>query len=430
MPRIEPFAGIRFDSARVGRLDDVVAPPYDVIMAAEEERLRARSSHNIVYLDLPRDEGGADRYSVAGKRYREWLASGALVRDPVPRFYVMQQKSTASGSEHVTTGLVAAVGLEPLGTSILPHEETLVGPKADRLSLMRATAANLSPIYGIYADPSKTASAVLDGIVSREPLAEVADDTGVRHGLWSTSDPNEVRALREAVEKHIIFIADGHHRYKTALVYADERREGRLGASHGPADRTMMFLVNVDSEDLTILPVHRLVRGVDGPGLGSVRERLEDRLEVIPSTARDQEALLVEMRSQARAPVFGLYLGPGHGYHLLALRRGADIDKLVSDAHSPAWKRLDVTLLHRLVVEGALGVARADVENQSAVAFTKDAADAVARVDAGEFQLALFLNPTPVAAVDTIARNGETMPQKSTYFYPKPATGLVINPLD
>lgn len=435
MPTIRPFAGIRYDAARVGGLADVVAPPYDVIAPEEEERLRGRSPHNIVRLDLPRSEDG-DRYEAAGGRFARWKADGVLTRDPDPRIYVYEQRFDLEGEPHVVHGMMAAVGLEPLGEGILPHEETLVGPREDRLKLMRATRANLSPIYGIYSDPSRAQASVLEDVARGEPLGRVTDESGVTHTLWATSDRFQVDTLASSLGAHPIFIADGHHRYKTALTYQEECRAGEARGAAGTAaaracDFILMFLVNVDDKELVTLPVHRLVRNLPDPDVGRLLPRLREHFDVEDLGAIDAAGLASRVaRSSGGRTCFGLYAGAAASRHLLELKGEADPERLIADPHSPEWKRLAVTVLHRLLIERALGVDRANVENQRDVAFVKSADEAFRRVDSGEFQLAVITAPTPARAVQTIARLGEIMPQKSTYFYPKPLTGLVINPLD
>lgn len=434
MPKIRPFTGIRYETAAAGPMDTLVAPPYDVIAPELEDDLRARSEYNIVRLDLPRDELDMDRYTAAGALMARWLREGALVREPRPTLYVMNQAFVLEGKPQSITGVLAAVALEPLGRGILPHEETLIGPRADRLSLMRTTAANLSPIYGIYSGPEQEEMPVLAQVMEHEPIADVPDDAGVRHRLWAVPTPDETRAICESIGGHPILIADGHHRYKTALTYQAERRRAQTagpGEGDHAYDFTLMFLVNMDGGGLVTLPVHRLVRNIEPFEPPDLLGRLRVWFHIEMVEEESLADLLLSVQAGARSrPTFGLYIGAGHPFYVLRLRSTVDVDALVPDPHSREWKLLDVTILHRLVIERAMGVARANVENQRDVAFKKDADTAKQAVDRGDFQVALFTGATPVAAVEAIAGKGETMPQKSTYFYPKPLTGLVINPLD
>jgi uncharacterized protein (DUF1015 family) len=434
VPKIRPFTGIRYDISAAGPMDTLVAPPYDVITPELEGDLRGRSEYNIIRLDLPRDEPGMDRYTSAGALMARWLREGVLVHEPHPMLYVMNQTFMLDGTPQSITGVLAAVALEPLGRGILPHEETLIGPRADRLSLMRTTAANLSPIYGIYSDPAQEEMPVLSQIAGREPLVDVANDAGVRHRLWAASAEEETRAICDSIGRHDILIADGHHRYKTALTYQAERKRAEsalLAGGDHPYDFTLMFLVNMDGGGLVTLPVHRLVRNIEPFEPSSLLGRLRPwfHIEMVEEESLADLLSTVEVGARSRS-TFGLYVGAGHPFYVLRLRSTVDVDALVPDPHSREWKCLDVTILHRLVIERAIGVTRANVENQRDVAFRKDAAAAKQAVDSGDFQAALFMGATPVAAVEAIAGKGETMPQKSTYFYPKPLTGLVINPLE
>lgn len=430
MPTISPLRGVRYDPSRIGDLAEVVAPPYDVVSTKEEAALRARSPYNVVHLDLPKAPPGQDKYDVAGKLFRQWLDEGVLVRESEPRLYVYEQRFMFDDKLHRIRGVMAAVGLEPLGAGVLPHEETLVGPSEDRLSLMRTTEANLSPVYGIYSDPGRLQADAVDTVATAEPNAQVEDDAGVIHTLWSTADPDLVSALQAAISPHTIFIADGHHRYNTALAYQRERRQADAGGGEKPYDRILMLVVNIDDGQLVTLPVHRLVRNLPGLTVNDVARRLRAHFDVeeLPPGEPDDLARKVDARYGGQA-TFGVYAGAGAPRLLASLKAGTDPAELIAGSHSDDWKRLEIAVLHRLVLEKALAVERAHVKTQRDVAFTKCAAEAGRSVDSGEFELAFLVAPTPALAVQKIARHGERMPQKSTYFYPKPLTGLVINPL-
>ncbi len=447
MAEIVPLAGLRYNTEAVKNLADVVTPPYDIIDNAAQERYYERHPYNIIRLEYgktkPDDTPQDNRYTRAASIFRAWREKRVLVQDTPPVFYLYEQEFELKGTKMVRTGFICGVKLEPYARGvILPHEETIPKHKADRLELLRACRANFSPIFGLYTDEGALAENVLrKSAAGRSPDVHFTDDQGETHRLWVIGDRQTIKSVQGILAGKRIYIADGHHRYETALAYMEEREASGqkahvLADSGEPAYRyVMMTLVNLYDPGLVILPTHRLI--VDSPlTAGELLARLAEDFTVEEITGggeeRGAEKLLSAMKERQRtgagAHAFGMYAGGGK-FYLLTVKDNGVIKKFMPAEKSPAWQSLDVSILHKLVMERHLGIGeelRAEGEH---LAYTRCPHEAVAAVDAGECQLAFFLNPTPVEDVIAVASAGEKMPQKSTYFYPKLVTGLVINPV-
>ena len=436
MPEIRPFRALRFDPANIDDLAAVVAPPYDVIGPDEHARLLARHPANVVRLDLPEEAQGDepdDRYRRAARTLAAWRSGGVLRKDPHPSIYLYEQTYQVPGTDVARTqrGFFARLKLEPFGptSGVLPHERTLSGPKEDRYKLLRATGVNTSPVVGLFED---TSGAVLDQLgawTSGPAEVEVTDDDGVHHRLWAVPADGEyadaVTALLSAAASGPIAIADGHHRYETALRYRDERRMSRSCEEDPAFDYLLMLFLPSTGEPLTVLPTHRVVGGLGDVSSDVLAERADGLFDVERDVPADELRREFEAAGLAAggAGRFGLWTRSG-GARLTA-RRGA-FESLLPDG-SEALRDLDVTLLGAALER--LGVGPDAVE-AGAVTYTKSAAEAIERVDSGTdgASVAFLLEPTPVASIEAVARAGDVMPQKSTYFYPKALTGLVINP--
>jgi len=428
-----PFKGIRYDTSRIGDITAVVAPPYDVISPDQRDRFCATHHRNIVHLelgkDLPGDTDAENRYSRAGKAFFQWAADGSVVQDAAPAFYVYDQEF-ALGSRRLTRrAFFAAVRLEPFGRRVLPHEETMSGPRADRLRLITACPVNLSPIFGLYRDADSAIAGLLDSALPATPEASFQDFDGVRQTLWKIGDPAAQERLMRLMQDKCIYIADGHHRYETALQYRDLaiQADGQLDPND-PRSFVMIACVSISDPGLVILPAHRVVGGVPGFDAKNLLEKLSEQFDVKPVTA-PACCDLIEMLQNTmagRQHTFGLYSG-GKAW-VLTLR-----DESVADAnpapHSRAWKRLDVSLLVWLILERGLGLTHADLSNPERVKYVKEPAEAAQLVDGGHYQAACYLNSTRIDQLEEIAQASERMPPKSTYFYPKLITGLVMRRL-
>jgi uncharacterized protein (DUF1015 family) len=431
MPDVLPFRGVRYDVARVGTLSDVVAPPYDVIDPALQERLYRASDYNVIRLELNREEPGdteaQGRYARAARFLRDWLRQGILREEDHAALYVYEQTFDVEGTSHTRRGFLARVRLEPFGAGrIYPHEQTLSGPKADRLALYQAPGFNLSPIFGLYPDPDgEVLRAVESGVRDRTPMV-ATDHLGVENKLWVVDDQRTQAAVRGLMGSKPVFIADGHHRYETGLKYRDERaRAGELAGDDDPANFCLMMLVGMSDPGLLILPTHRLVSGFPGLTADELARRLGPEFEVTMAGEGEAGCRAAWQAIEAGGDQDVLGFGTvADGRWLLArLRSDEAMDRLAPE-HSPEWRNLGVSILHVLVLESLLkplGTASCRY-----VHLVREVLDDVA---ARGCDLACLVPPARMEHVEAIASGLETMPPKSTYFYPKLLTGLVLNPL-
>src|SRR3954451_9414817 len=412
MADVQPLRALHYDLARVGGLQPVAAPPYDVIDAAQRAELIAQSPYNVVEIDLPMD--GGDPYGHAADVLRSWTADGIVVRDAAPALWALAQDYTGpDGRPRTRSGIFARVRVEDYGPGrIRPHERTHPGPKEDRLRLTRATRANLSPIFSLYDDPAGAAWGAVAGFTDAAPWGEVTEDDGTVHRLWRVSDPQALEAVQAALQGVELLIADGHHRYETARVFAHEP-----GAPEG-ADHVLMCLVALQDPGLTVFPTHRLVTGLDDARRAALREALARDWASEPTEALEPQA--------GESVRIGYYDGEAR---MLTLRDTAIADAALPGKPEP-YRRLDTAVLEALVLEGALGMTEDHISHLNGLQYARTAEEARARVDAGEADAAFFMAPTPVERVRDVAAAGENMPPKSTYFYPKVLTGMVFNPLE
>jgi uncharacterized protein (DUF1015 family) len=424
---------------RIRDLREVICPPYDIISPDEQEALLAGSPHNVVRLELGErvdtDTDEDNRYTRTAALLKGWIDEGVLTREVTPALYITQHCFSLRGAEHRRWGLVAGVGIQDWSEGgILPHEAILKKPAADRLSLLRACRVNLSAVIGMLrCEGGELVSLLADLVQDREPLI-VTEPGGIVNKLWVVQDQQGIAGVGALCRDKLLYILDGHHRYHTALTYSKELRDARPAALGGAASLVMMNLVDSGDPGLILLPTHRLVR-VDKDGLKGLRDRFHDAfgLERIPRGDRTLASAVDNWRDVVRVGAedswrMGVYGLSGKDLDLIAVERtGSLMDRMPKD-RSEAWKRLDVSLLHSEVLGGLLGGDGSEAD-QGDIEYARDAEEAVSLVDAGEFQLAFLLNPIPVASLMAVAEAGDRMPQKSTYLYPKPPTGLVMNPL-
>ncbi len=435
MAEIRPFRGLRYNLATVGDLAGAVCPPYDIVSAAEEESLVRRNKYNAVRLELrerhpgePQDE---DRYSRASDFFQQWLDQGVLAAEPLPAMYLVEEEFAHQGDARRRQGLVAVVRLEEFEKGIvMPHEFTRPGPKADRLALMKACRTNFSPIMSLYRDSDGDLAALLARARQGQPHATAVPQGQPEYRLWVITDPDILEAIQVAMASRQVFVADGHHRYETALKYRDhlEATEGPL--PHDAAARFMMMtLISMDAPGLVVLPYHRLLAGLDQDELGALYAGLERsfQVETIDMSSGQGRAGVVARelenwlsgQSKDEVVVAALGLEPEKA-HLLTLR---DTYKPAQDA--PSLERCDMWLLHEKGIRPALGEGR---EN-TAISFVHDATEAVESVLDSRADVAFLLRPLPMDLFEEVVGKGERLPSKSTYFYPKLPTGLVINDL-
>ncbi|MBI4566558.1 MAG: DUF1015 domain-containing protein [Planctomycetes bacterium] len=440
MPKIFPFRALHYDSARVGDLSQVIGQPYDKV----DERLRKhyydRHPHHVVRLDKRRDEPGdatGDRkYAAAAKDVQAWLQEGVLVEDDPPGLYAVRQTYRIAEGRRVRKGLCAMMRLEEFGRGkIYPHEETHTGPKIDRLKLLRATGVHFGHIFMLYSDPAGDVNRILDAeAAKRAPDLSAVDEEGGEHRVWRLTDPATLRSLCDVMDPKDAIIADGHHRYETALAFHKEcAAGGRRSAGAESHENVLVTLVSLEDRGLTCLGTHRVIHdrpAVQPEGLlGALQEMFEVTRYSFSSAEEERRArasLLDDLRAgDRRRPAFGLALPQG----LHALLRVRDLRATAARVQVPRseeWRSLDVNILHAVVLEGMLGITAEDTAAERYVAYVRSADEAVDAVVAGRAVAAFLVNPVQMAQIQTIVTKGERFPQKTTDFYPKMLSGLLM----
>jgi uncharacterized protein (DUF1015 family) len=428
----QPFRGLRF-TGRAGSLDNLIAPPYDVISPDRQRALYDRSPSNIVRIEFgetrPSDSDQDNRYTRASADFGEWLERGVIAEDETPAFYVYQQEFEREGRKYSRTGVFGAVRLEPWDAGgVRPHEFTMANPKADRLHLMQAVRANISPVFGLVRDQLGVVAETIKAAVTAAPVAQATDDLGLQHRLWSITDMEAVRRLSDAVALESIYIADGHHRYETALAYRDSL--GRIPGEHA-ANFVLMALVPVSDPGLLILPIHRLVTPAREPA--SLADELREpwRLDGV-EVAADEGGLatmLGRLEAHGRDGTAFALVRPG-SLALLLLQTPGMIDGRMPAGTPPSWRALDVNRLQYGILEPIFGIGAEQLASGEYVRFTEDAREAMREVEERRGGLAFLMNPTRVTDVLDVADSGARMPQKSTFFYPKLGTGVVMRRLE
>ena len=417
MADVEPLRALHYDLDRTGGLQNVVAPPYDVIDAEQRARLESRSPYNVVQIDLPT---GENPYESAARLFEQWQSEGVIVQDEEPAIYALEQQySGPDGTPRTRRGFLARVRVEEYGPGrIRPHERTHPGPREDRLRLTRATKANLSPIFSLFDDPEGTATAPLHDAMSGEPFGQATDEDGTVNRIWRITDPTTIEKITGALIDTELLIADGHHRYETARVYAEE-----IGGE-GPQRYVLMDLVALEDPGLTVFPTHRLLRNL----------RPDQHETLANAIRRDFDLERLETTAELAPPAsdritFGYIDSHLRQPFRLTLKDQAIADKALADHASP-YRRLDTAVLEALILKGALAMTDGDIDHLEGLGYARDFDNALELVQNGEYDVAFFVAPTPIGRVREVAAAGESMPPKSTYFFPKVPTGLVFNRLD
>lgn len=419
MAEIAPLQTMRYERAIAGPLQTLVSPPYDVIDAQLRARLAAGNKYNVVGVDLP--EGGEDRYDNAEALIRRWTDEGALTIEDEPAIWVLRQKYTGpDGAERVRHGIFCRVRIQDYGPGkIRPHERTHPGPKQDRLDLMRATRANLSPIFSLFSDETGDFAKLVNDATGGEPYDHCTDLDGSENTLWRVGDDATIDALVETLADRELLIADGHHRYETARTYAAE-----IGGD-GPHNYVLMFLCALQDPGMTVFPTHRLIAGGTPERRAAVAAVIEQSFEPTEIPAGE---LVPADDEDTRGCEFGYLEGAGRPAVRLKLK-----DQSIADAalagRSQAYRQLDTAILEALLLKGALGMTDDDISHLNGLWYSSDVDEARAFVEGDRFDMGFFLRSTPIRQIQDVAAAGETMPPKSTYFYPKVPTGLVFNPL-
>jgi uncharacterized protein (DUF1015 family) len=427
MAEVKPFRGVRYDACKVGDLRLVLTPPYDVISKEEGMVYYENSPHNIIRLILPE---GEHKYDKAAGTLCQWLEEGVLVQDEKPAFYLYEAEFYLEDGEiRRRLGFMAKVKLEDYGRKIiLPHENTLSKPTEDRLSLMKATKANLEPIFAIYDDPKNAVRSIIETEGKRAPLFEFTDDAEIKHKMWAITDENSIRKIREALADRTLYIADGHHRYQASLEY--KKKHGGRGS-----DYVLMFLVDTHDPGMVILPTHRVIKRLARFDEATFEKKLLEYFDVTiyrfegKNEVSQRNKMFKYLRLMRNNHAFGIFTG-GRKYYLVSLKDESFIDSALNSGKSRAWRELDAAVLHYILMEKVLGFKTNGREYEENILFVKDRESAIEMLYDKKYRLTLFMNPTKPEQVMKVADNGERMPQKSTYFYPKPLTGLVIRKME
>lgn len=424
MLTFRPFCALHYDAAAVGDLAAVIAPPYDVIDNAQLERLYARSPHNVVRLILNRD---ADRYASAAAAFAEWRARGVLVSDAQPcLYYYVQDFTVPGGGRRQRAGFMAAVRLEDFSSGVIrPHERTFPRAKEDRLRLVTACRANLSPIFGIYPERTGALEPARAQSAAEAPWIDVSDEGGDRHRVWRLADPAVIGRIQSALADTTVFIADGHHRYETSLAYRDQRRAAGETDPEAPYNYVLMFLTSMDEPGLVVLPTHRLWHGPLPGGPAGLGEKLAVHFD-IEEVSGGAGALFARLNAETALGCLGVCAGDRQA--LLRLRDPRSLKTALAGMH-PAVRALDVSVLDAFVLREMLGIDCSRAAQDGLLTYTHDDAQAVAAV-AGGASAAFLLRMPRMREVEAVCMSGQVMPEKSTYFYPKLQSGLVLHLLD
>jgi uncharacterized protein (DUF1015 family) len=417
MAEIEPLHALHYDLEKTGGLQRVVAPPYDVIDSDQRRELEDRSPYNVVRIDLP---VGEDPYAAAARQLAEWRASDVIVQDAEPAIWPLEQDYTGpDGQARTRRGFLARVRVEEYGAGrIRPHERTHPGPKEDRLRLTRATQANLSPIFSLFSDPDANAWSALEPATREPPWGETTDEDGTVNRLWRVSDPHAIATVKGAVQGVELLIADGHHRYETARVYAEE-----IGGEGGHR-YVLMCLVALEDPGLTVFPTHRLLKGLTAEQQEALAAAIRRDFEIEELDSTDQ---LAPRYSDDRVTL-GYIDAHFRKPFRLTLKDQAIADAALHD-HAEPYRRLDTAVLEALILKGTLEMSDEDIDHLTGLGYARSFDEALSLVEDGRYDAGFFMAPTPIRHVQAVAAAGESMPPKSTYFFPKVPTGLLFNPL-
>ncbi|KPJ76788.1 MAG: hypothetical protein AMJ54_10265 [Deltaproteobacteria bacterium SG8_13] len=436
MAEVQPFKGLRFNAAKAGKLADIITPPFDVISESDQSLFYERSPYNMVRLIRGKttayDTRGSNPHSRASDYLKQWIQQGVLQQDPEEAFYLTTLEFPFGDSQFTRYGLIGRVELKDFSEGVvLPHEKTFTNVKAERLGLVNACRANFSPIFSLFDDPADIVGDWAELAGSRKHLVKTTDHNGWRHRLWQITDKDLIARTTRYFKDRKLYIADGHHRYETALNYRNS-----LGAElprNHPATFTMMYMCSMRDSGLIILPAHRLLKEVARPLLDGFVERAREFFDVktLPYAEDRRDSALTELISILHASpadgCIGAFMKRSRQFIILKLKHGGIMKQMFSDELPEAIGRLDVTVLTRLIFMELLGFDQNRLDNEKLIGYTtapKEAVDAVVR---GEYDITFILNPPSLRQVCDVADRGLVMPRKATYFFPKVITGLVMN---
>jgi len=441
MAKITAFRGVLYNQVKAGKIDALICPPYDIISPAEQQELYRKNPYNVVRLEYgltsPADGEEDNRYTRSSAVLEDWSRSGILLADKEPGLYIYEMEYKRGQAVKTLRGLICLVRIEDYESGVVkPHETTLSGPKTDRLNLLRACKASFSQIFSLFPDSEGKITSVLAKTVQK-PQLEVKHNDSVTHRIWSLHDKQDIETIVRNMADKQIFIADGHHRYDTALNYRNERRKA-AGQFTGEEDYNYvaMFLARLEDPGLTVLPAHRALFNLREFDPQKFEHDLNQYFNIEridfdrKSESKDRQTILETMAHRAdHAHVFGMRVKGEHSFYLLTLRNEEDMDVLLP-GKSPAYRRLDVSILHHLIIDKLLGIKMETHKLGLNIEYIKDADEADKRVHDNAAEVVFFMNPTKVREVKDVALAGERMPQKATYFFPKLLTGLVMHKLE
>ena len=434
MPDLQAFRGLRYDLGHVGSLSDVIAPPYDVISPELQDQLYKLHPANFVRVEWNREEPGdvegSNRYSRAAKFLKNWRGEGVMFREAQPAIYVYHQVFEYAGQMHTRRGFTARCKLERFGQGkIYPHEETMSGPKADRLLLMKACQANPSQIFGLYPDADNEAQNTIEAVIAGQPALEARDHLGVVHRLWPMTDVAVIAKIARILGPKPLFIADGHHRYETACNYRDELAAGGTLPNDHPANYVLMMYISMTDPGLLVLPTHRLFRGLPELTSAELIAKLGDcfTCRVAGEGADLAHRVWQEIADENQQGTLGLFTAKDERWVLARITPAGQARMAqVAGDHSGPWQGLGVSILHRLLIETLL-----EGKNLPKPEYVHLVQEVVDLLDSKEkFPLTALVMPATVEHIRQISEHAERMPAKSTYFYPKLVSGLVVHPLD
>lgn len=428
MAKILPFRGILYNKEKIKNLESVMALPYDVISPPMRDELYKAHSHNVVRIILgkesPKDNKKNNKYTRAADFLKEWIKEGVLKKDETPSIYIYEQEYLYKGKLKKRIGFMSLMKIEdPASSLVLPHEHTFFKPKEDRLNLIRSTKANTCPIFCIFQDDKKRVANAIKKYASKKfPIIDIHLE-GVGHKLWRMTDPKIINKIKKELEKKQVFIADGHHRYEVALIFRDEMRRylGRRRAKR--YDNVMAYFSNLTDESLVIFSTYRVIRNLGDMSWDNLKKKLVVYFDI--ENIKDKDEMFKRLGQTYKGHVFGTYF-KNRRFYLLRLKNESRLDDIIKVDKSREWKRLNVTVLHFLIFDHILHIDRFS-SNDENIIYTRDEDYAIDLVNKGECDIAFFQLPTKVIEVRNIAKHGDRMPHKSTYFYPKLLTGLVMN---
>ena len=419
MAKIKPFSAFLYNQELIPDLSKVVCPPYDIIGSKAQEYYHAQSPYNIVHLILGKDIAGGNKYIRARQYLKQWMKDKIFIRDVKPAIYFYLQQYNIKGEKKTRLGFIALLSLDEKGSFIFPHEHTRIEPKEDRLKLLKAVKANLSPIFVLFRDEKRIIRRIYEEyILAKPPFIEILDDEKTLHRLWRIEDPKYLNMIQNQIDDQSIFIADGHHPYEVALLYRDQMSK-RFNDSSSDSDYIMAYFTNVESKGLLILPIHRFVKEVALEPL-ELQNRLKEYFDVEEIKDMVKFFFLME-KSGLRQPTLGLY--KDKRFFLLRLRNIKVLDKIITDKPKE-YRQLDVSILNYIILKKLLDK---DPEDKEKVIFSPDTEALIQKVNNEKDTIAFFLNAVKVEQALAVAFKGERLPPKTTYFYPKVLSGLVIN---